>query len=294
MTVLQVLKNIFCLSGGMIKHVKFLEDGITVNSQRVTVRYTLKEGDVLEVKTDDSHLESDILPVELPLRIAYEDGELVVPDKPSDMPTHPSCGHYTDTVANALAHRYKDDGVFVFRPINRLDRDTSGLLIVARNRIAAGRLTSSMQKKKIRKKYIAVLDGVLEGDGGRIETYMRRTAESIIVREVCEKEEGADYALTEYKVLKRGVDHTLVLAEPLTGRTHQLRVHFASLGHPITGDTLYGKTSEDISRQALHAGYLAFEHPSTGNIIRVRSALHGDMAELVEKYFNTSDVEYDI
>jgi 23S rRNA pseudouridine1911/1915/1917 synthase len=151
-----------------------------------------------------------------------------------------------------------------------------------------------MQKKKIRKKYIAVLDGVLEGDGGRIETYMRRTAESIIVREVCEKEEGADYALTEYKVLKRGVDHTLVLAEPLTGRTHQLRVHFASLGHPITGDTLYGKTSEDISRQALHAGYLAFEHPSTGETVRVRSALHGDMAELVEKYFNTSDVEYDI
>ncbi len=293
LTVLRILRNILGLSGGMIRHIKYLDDGIMVNSERVTVRRIVREGDLLELNTEDGDDVSGIEPCLLPLGIAYEDEDMVVPDKPSDMPTHPSHGHYSDTVANALAYRYRGEGGFVFRPVNRLDKDTSGLLIIARNRIAAARLTEAMRRKRIHKKYVAVLRGVISEDSGEIETYMRRTAESIIVREICEKEDGADYALTRFKVLLRGEEHTLVCAEPVTGRTHQLRVHFAAIGHPILGDDLYGEPSGDISRQALHAAILELEHPTTGEAMRLVAPLHDDMSFLLEKYFGTRELEYD-
>ena len=295
MTVLQILKNVICLSGGMIRHIKFLDDGILLNSERVTVRAVLREGDILEINTSDGEEGSAIAACDLPLKIAYEDDDLVVPDKPPYMPTHPSHGHYDDTVANALSFRYRELGEpYVFRPVNRLDRNTSGLLIIARNRIAAGRLTRSMTEKRIRKKYIAVLDGRIEGDGGEIETYMRRTAESIIVREVCEEQDGADFALTRYEVLARNEKNTVVLAEPVTGRTHQLRVHFASLGCPIVGDDLYGGGSEHIARHALHAAHLTFPHPADGRTVELFSPLHGDMSYLIKKLFSDEDIENEI
>lgn len=292
MTVLQLLKNVICLSGAMIKHIKFLDDGIVLNGERVTVRRIVREGDVLSVNTSDTERESEIAAYDLSLGIVYEDNDIVIPDKPAFMPTHPSHGHHDDTVANALAFRYKSSGEpYVFRPVNRLDRNTSGLLIIARNRISAGRLTRSMLEKKIHKKYIAVLDGVLERDEGEIETYMRRTAESIIVREVCGEEQGADYALTRYKVLLRSTKHTVVSAEPVTGRTHQLRVHFASLGCPIVGDDLYGRASELIARHALHAAEISFPHPSTGEMMSFKSPLHDDMDSLIKKLFFREDIE---
>ncbi len=295
LTVLYVLKQIIGLSGGMIRHIKFLDGGILLNSERVTVRRVLREGDVLELMTEDGEVGSGIEPAELELRIAYEDADIVVPDKPPFMPTHPSHGHYGDTVANALAFRYRDMGTqYVFRPINRLDRNTSGLLIIARNRIAAGRLSKSMLEHKIRKKYLAVLDGRLGEKEGVIETYMRRTAESIIVREVCGAEEGADYALTKYRVLLEGEKNTVVLAEPVTGRTHQLRVHFASLGCPIVGDDLYGSPSEHIARHALHASYLSFVHPSTGETVELSSPIHEDMAFLLQKTFSQEELENEV
>jgi 23S rRNA pseudouridine1911/1915/1917 synthase len=151
-----------------------------------------------------------------------------------------------------------------------------------------------MQEKKIQKRYIAILDGVLPNDSGIIETYMRRTSESIIVREVCEKEQGADFALTEYRVICRSDKHTMVLAEPKTGRTHQLRVHFASLGCPITGDDLYGEESENISRHALHAYQLRFPHPSRDEIIDIKAPLHDDMRALAEKLFDREDIDDEI
>ena len=291
MTVLQILKNVVCLSGAMIKHIKFLDDGIVLNGLRVTVRRVVREGDVLEINTSDNADASDILPCELPLDIVYEDEDLVIPDKPAFMPTHPSHGHYDDTVANALAYRYKDMGEpYVFRPVNRLDRNTSGLLIIARNRISAARLTKSMAEKQITKKYIAVLDGVLPDDEGVIDTYMRRTAESIIVREVCGEEDGADRALTRYKVLFRSDKNCIVSAEPITGRTHQLRVHFASLGCPITGDDLYGNESEYISRHALHASEISFPHPSSKEIMQFSAPIHSDMRYLIKNLFRDKDI----
>lgn len=294
-SVLYVLRVELGLSSGMIRHLKFLDDGITANGERVTVRYVLRAGDVLVLNTADRELEKPIKPVDLPLSIAYEDEDMVIPDKPAFMPTHPSHDHYEDTVANALAFRYRDEtDAFVFRPVNRLDRNTSGLLIIAKGRIAAAKLTSAMKEKRISKKYIAVLDGVIDSDGGVIDTYMRRTAESIIVREVCEECEGADRAITEYRVICRSERYTVVEAEPKTGRTHQLRVHFAHLGAPIVGDDLYGCESEYINRHALHSHSLTLPHPTSNETLRISAPIPADMRELLEKIFSDKDIDDEI
>ena len=213
---------------------------------------------------------------------------MVIPDKPADMPTHPSCGHYEDTVANALAFRYAEQGIpFVFRPINRLDRNTSGLLAVARHRIAAAALSKAMREGEIRKCYLAILDGVPSESEGVIETYMRRTAASVIVRENCGPDEGGDLAVTRYRVLCEDGSHALVCAAPITGRTHQLRVHFAGIGCPLTGDDLYGTPSPWIGRHALHSCSLSLPRPSDGQRVTVTSPLPEDMRRLAEEWFGT-------
>lgn len=274
----QFLRAELKLSSKMIKHLKFCEGGIRVNGESVTVRRVLMTDDLLELALEDT-ASAPIAPVELPIEILYEDNELVVPSKPADMPTHPSHDHYHDTVANALAYRYEQSGIpFVFRPINRLDRNTSGLLLVARNRPAAGRLTAAMQRGEIRKSYLALLDGEMTDAGGVIDAPLHRTAESIILREVCDPDTpDADAARTEYTVLATGNGHTLVRAHPITGRTHQLRVHFAHIGHPITGDDLYGTPSPYIARHALHAHTLTFPHPTDGHSVTATAPLPSDL-----------------
>ena len=280
------LQNELRLSTKMLKHLKFSEDGILVNGKRVTVRYVLQAGDTLTLALEDTET-APIEPVDLPIEILYEDEHLVVPSKPADMPTHPSHDHYGDTVANALAHRYASLGIpFVFRPINRLDRNTSGLLLIARNRVSAGRMSEAMRKGEIQKAYLAILDGVMTEQSGVIDACLHRTAESIIVREVCSPDApDADRAVTEYTVLATENQHTLVLAKPITGRTHQLRVHFAHVGHPITGDDLYGRASDAIARHALHALELTFPHPADQRKLHLTAPLPPDMAALVAALF---------
>lgn len=279
----QFLRTELKLSSKMIKHLKFCEGGIRVNGESVTVRRILMTDDLLELALEDT-ASAPIAPVELPIEILYEDSELVVPSKPADMPTHPSHDHYHDTVANALAYRYEQSGIpFVFRPINRLDRNTSGLLLVARNRPAAGRLTAAMQRGEIRKSYLALLDGEMAQAGGVIDAPLHRTAESIILREVCDPDApDADAARTEYTVLATGNGHTLVRAHPITGRTHQLRVHFAHIGHPITGDDLYGTPSPYIARHALHAHTLTFPHPTDGHSVTATAPLPSDLLHALQ------------
>ena len=282
-TVKELIRSEVRLSGAMLRHLKFSEGGILVDGVHVTVRYVLSEGEVLTLAVEDRESGEKLLPVELPLTVAYEDEDTVVPSKPADMPTHPSHGHGEDTVANALAYRYASLGVpFVFRPVNRLDRNTSGLLLIARNRIAAARLGKAMQRGEIRKTYLAILQGLLPKEEGMIDTYMRRTAASIIVRENCLPGEGGARALTRYRVLAVSEGHTLVECEPLTGRTHQLRVHFAGLGCPILGDDLYGEPSERIGRHALHSHRLTFPRVSDGEQMTVESPLPDDMRSAME------------
>ena len=285
-SILDFLKFRLGLSAALRKHLKFIENGILLNGAHATVRAVMREGDTLSLALEDSEGSTKLTPVELPLPIVYEDNDLVVPNKPADMPTHPSHDHYEDTVANALAYRYRElDLPFVFRPVNRLDRNTSGAVLIARNRVAAGYLSKALREGKIKKTYAAILCGKPSKTEGEIETYMSRTAESIIVRENCGENEGGDYALTKYKVIATADGYSLALASPITGRTHQLRVHFAGLGCPILGDDLYGEESPLINRHALHALSLSFPLPSTKEAIKVKAPLPCDMQKTVDLLF---------
>ncbi len=287
-TVLELMRGELGISRAAIKHLKFKENGITVGGEHVTVRRILRKGETLSLAIEDEVTPEKLTPSDLGLRIAYEDEGVVVPDKPADMPTHQSFGHYGDTVANALTYRYTSQGApFVFRPVNRLDRNTSGLLLIARDRLCAAFLSEQMKKGNIRKRYVAILRGPLPDDEGVIDTYMRRTAQSVIVREICDENGGGDRAITEYRVICRSRTHTMVLATPITGRTHQLRVHFAHVGCPIEGDDMYGAPSDLISRHALHSFFLSFPQRD-GSTVTVTAPLHSDMATLAEGVFGES------
>lgn len=271
-------------SNGLIKKLKFREDGITVNGEHRNVLYTLTEGDVLRLAEEDREEDTCpyMIPVELPLGIIYEDEDIVVVNKPPFMPAHPSFKHREDTVANALAARYAGEP-YVFRPVNRLDRDTSGLMIVARNRLAAIRMAENMTDGRIRKTYIAVLEKAPEEDEGRITTYMRRKEASIIERCVCDEgDEGAKIAVTDYKVVKK-CENGLTVCEvsPVTGRTHQIRVHFSHIGCPLAGDDMYGGSTELINRQALHAFKLSFTHPN-GREMTLAAPLPEDIENIID------------
>lgn len=263
------LTHTLALSSATISRLKKHERGILVNGERVTVRYILHAGDVLELFDRDTPETAThtVLPADLPLDILYEDDNLLALNKPAGMPTHPSHGHLTDTLANALAWRYARQGEpFVFRPLGRLDRNTSGVVIVGKTLAASGFLGRCLREGRVIKRYLAILEGELsggeDGETAWIDTYMHRLDTPGIRRAVCTAEEAdAKHALTAYRVLAVAEGHTLVLAEPKTGRTHQLRVHFAHLGHPMIGDDLYGTPSPLIARHALHAISLSIPLP---------------------------------
>lgn len=280
-TVFDVLRRELGFSNRLLARLKQDERGILADGERVTVRYVLRQGQHLLLAVEDRSGGEGILPVDLPLSILYEDEFLWGVNKPPEMPTHPSHGHYGDTLANALAWYAKQRGEsFVFRPVNRLDRNTSGVVLVARDQRAAGVLACAMQERRMKKRYLALLDGELFPDAGRLSAPIRRRTESIIFREVCGEGEG-DEAITAWRVLARGDGCTLVEASPETGRTHQLRVHFAHLGCPIHGDDLYGRAAEDMPRQALHAHRLAFPHPVTGEEIALTAPPPEDFRRLL-------------
>ena len=202
------------------------------------------------------------------------------------MPTHQSQGHFYDTLANSLAYYFKlQERPFVFRSVNRLDRNTSGIVLVAKNRLASSKLSNQMKNDEISKSYIAILQGELDNDEGIIETHIRRKEKSIILREVCEKTEDSKIAITSYKVLAKKNGLSLVLATPITGRTHQLRVHFSHIGAQILGDDLYGEPSPLINRHALHAYKLCFAHPETCQSIELFASLPTDMRNIIDEHF---------
>ncbi len=297
------LLGVMKLSHKLLTRLKAKPEGILLNGRHATVRATLHMGDCLTLALEDESAPLSAIPstkVALP-DILYEDDDLIVLNKPAHMPTHPSHGHTDDTLANALAQRACDQGknILVFRPVNRLDRDTSGVVMVARHQLSAARLSEAMRARTIQKQYLALLEGDLPKQEGEIDLPIRRTADSIITRCVCAPDApGAHHALTRYRVLHRffvdGHSRTLVLAEPLTGRTHQLRVHFAHLGAPIVGDTLYGRILPELptpDRQALHAYALTFSHPMTGEHLRIWAPLPQELSALLpEKSFSPQDL----
>ncbi len=283
MTVREFVLSELGLSRGLLTRLKSLERGILLNGERVTVRAVLHEGDTLLLETEDfdTDVNKRIEPVDIPIEILYEDDEVVAVNKGAAMPTHPSHNHHNDTLANALAWRYKQMGIpFVFRAVNRLDADTSGIVLVARNRMAAFKMSNELSSGNISKRYIAVLDGVLEHREGSITAPIRRKSDSIILRECCREGEG-DYARTDYTLLCENGTFSAVEARPITGRTHQIRVHFAHIGLPLVGDYLYGKEGQcGMKRHALHAYKLSFNRLSDGKRIELTADMPEDIKTL--------------
>ncbi len=263
---------------------------VHLNGEEALFYFPLKNGDLLEISLEEEHPSENIVPVDLPIHIIYEDEDLMVIDKPADMPVHPSIGNYENTLANAAAwYFHRQDIPFVFRCINRLDRDTTGLLILAKHMLSGAILSDQMKKRAIHRTYLAITEGKTD-PAGTIDSPIGRTDQSLILRQV--DHENGDSACTHYlqkcwhpktfypetlPVPQDGL--SLVQLQLETGRTHQIRVHMTSIGHPLIGDTLYNPETALMNRQALHSYRLAFTHPVTGVSLEFTSPLPEDMVE---------------
>lgn len=263
---------------------------VRLNGEEALFYFPLKNGDLLEISLEEEHPSENIVPVDLPIHIIYEDEDLMVIDKPADMPVHPSIGNYENTLANAAAwYFHRQDIPFVFRCINRLDRDTTGLLILAKHMLSGAILSDQMKKRAIHRTYLAITEGKTD-PAGTIDSPIGRTDQSLILRQV--DHENGDSACTHYlqkcwhpktfypetlPVPQDGL--SLVQLQLETGRTHQIRVHMTSIGHPLIGDTLYNPETALMNRQALHSYRLAFTHPVTGVSLEFTSPLPEDMVE---------------
>ena len=244
------------------------------------MNHVLQPGDILTLQIREYRSSEKIPPVNLPLDIVYEDEDLLVINKPAGMPIHPSMNHYYNSMANALAYYFERQNCpFVFRCINRLDRDTSGLTIVAKHSVSAGMLSAMIANKAtsgITREYLAIVKGSVQPPNGTITAPLGRKEGSVIERTV-DFEKG-ESAITHYKVLEEKNGYSLVSLILETGRTHQIRIHMKYLGYPLIGDYLYNPDMERIQRQALHAWRLTFRHPITGKILEFTAPFPEDMA----------------
>lgn len=262
--IVDYLKKALLLSASLVKKVKF--GGVFINGKNVTMRATVNEGDevlvILPTEKSDG-----IRPINMPLDIIYEDEYFIAVNKPCGMPTHPSKGNSLPTLAEGIM-AYFDNEDFVFRAINRLDRDTSGIVIIAKDAHTANKLSASMKAGNYIKKYVGIFSGVPSPAFGIIDAPIEREREGEIRRIV--RSDGKR-AITEYNVLKilSGGDSICEITLH-TGRTHQIRVHMAYIGHPLVGDFLYGERIEGKT-YSLHAKYMEFPHPITEKTVTLNS-----------------------
>ena len=257
--VLTFLKVTQGYSARLITQLRKAENGILLNGQHAKTTALLSPGDVLEVHIPAG--ESEIEPVALPLQVVYEDEDVLVVNKEAFRVCHPTRNHQGDTLANAVAYYLAQQGKScTFRAVNRLDRDTTGLVVIALNRLAACKLRGTVQKT-----YYALAQGIIENDG-TIDLPIERVEERKITRRVGE---NGVRAVTRYKVLTHTDKATLLQITLETGRTHQIRVHFAAIGHPLVGDTMYGGATGEKAHQYLHCGKVCFTQPVSGERIAV-------------------------
>lgn len=263
----------------VLTHLKRTENGIMKNGTWDWVRDILHTGDVLQITLLETESSENIVPRPLPFPVVYEDDDILIINKPADMPIHPSQGNYENTLANAAAYYFKEKGeTFTYRCINRLDRDTTGLLILAKHMYSASLLSNMVKNREIHREYLAIVTGELSGEG-TITAPIGRVDGSTIERGV--DFQNGDYACTHYKALEQKNRHTLVSIHLETGRTHQIRVHMKYIGHPLPGDFLYNPDYSNIGRQALHSHRLSFVHPITNDKLEFVAELPSDMASIL-------------
>lgn len=255
---IQTFLKIHHFSRGVVTLLKKTPLGICRNEHHAYVSEVLEQGDLLTLRLIEN-TNSDIAPIYSPLNILYEDEDLMVINKPAGMPIHPSIRHHEYTLANALAYLMQKRGEsFVFRCINRLDKDTSGLTMIAKNLHSSGRLGDAMKRREIKRTYLGIADGVLENTG-TIDAPIARKDESIIER--CVDFTKGESAVTHFTCLKQENGLSLASFVLETGRTHQIRVHMKYNHTPLIGDFLYHPDNHQMERQALHAWKLSFDHP---------------------------------
>ena len=258
----------FGVSSSLLTKLKNTENGITKNGEFAKTIDVLGSGDILKIKIENSgHMPS---PAKMDIEICYEDEDIIVLNKPPLLPVHESRNHIGDTLSNFVAFHLGEDTAF--RAVFRLDRDTSGLVLVAKHELSASKLAG-----KIKKDYYAVVEGIIS-EGGTIDLPIARCGDSIIKRKV---DENGETAITHYEPVSQKDSATLLKINLETGRTHQIRVHFSHIGHPLLGDDLYGGSTSLISRQALHCKTLYFTHPISEKKMQITCDFPEDFKKLI-------------
>lgn len=256
------------------------EESVKVNKKFEKLNTKIKVGDLIEVNIDEER--ANFEPQDLNLDIIYDDFDLIMVNKPPFMVVHPTKSHNTNTIANGVSYYIiQNDENVKIRFVNRLDMNTSGLVIVAKNAYAHHVLSQDMSEDKVEKTYITVVKGIVENEKATINAPIYRPTEDSIKRVV---DERGQQSVTHYKVLERLNDATVLEVKLETGRTHQIRIHMEHIGHPIIGDELYGYVDENlINRQALHAYSLEFEQPRTKENLKFKAEIPNDIKQLINK-----------
>ena len=272
--VLHVLKEQFLLSDRLITKLK-KANKIYLNNLTTYTKKAVTEGDIVSVLIDFEEDNFNIVATNIPLDIIYEDEYLLVINKPANIAIHPSILHFDNSLSNGVKFYFdKLNLKKKIRIVNRLDKNTSGIVIFAKNEYIQECLIREMKTNNFKKEYLAIVEGILESKTGTLSFPIARKEGSIIER--CVNPDG-DIAITHYDVLKEFDKFSLVHITLETGRTHQIRVHFSYINHPILGDTLYGHHSELINRQALHSYKITFVHPITKKTLVLKAPISDDM-----------------
>ncbi len=278
-TVRQVLKSQFGMSDRLILRLKKASQ-IYCNGNAVNVNSPIHLGDVVTADISFEEECENIVPVKMNLDILYEDDGLLIVNKGANTPVHPSLNHYEDSLASGVKYYFDSIGLKrKIRPINRLDKDTSGIVLFAKNEYIQECLVKQMKTNEFEKEYLALVDGIVTESLQTVIAPIARKDTSIIERCVSE---GGDYAETDIELLDTYSNYSLIKCKLKTGRTHQIRVHTKHIGHPILGDTLYGSSSSLISRQSLHAYKVKFIHPITKEPLEITCNPPEDLLELID------------
>lgn len=283
--VKDVLKRYFKISDRLLTKLKNTNN-IFLNDKPCSIKESIKSNDTISFSLDFDEDNSNIVPTKIDLNIIYEDEFYLVVDKPANIAIHPSVLHYDNSLSNGIKYYFDSIGLKKkIRPVNRLDRDTSGIVIFAKNEYVQECLIKQMTSNKFHKEYVGIVEGQFNDKSGTINLPIARKENSIIER--CIDKEKGSLSVTHYETIDSNSDYSIIKFILETGRTHQIRVHCSSLGHPIVGDTLYGTSSKFIDRQALHSYKVNFIHPITHNKVEYISESYKtyfkELLDLIQK-----------